>query len=466
MEQWVESECIHSDFGDKRLNKRLAIILDSFINSPMESIPTSCQNWSKTFGVYRFMNNDKVCYNSVLQGHIKSSIDRISCTDVSKVEVILAVQDTTIIDFTEHRSHDQLGHTSNSFRRGILAHPTLLITPDRLNLGILDAKLWTRDLSTLGSKAVRKSKPIEDKESYRWLESYISSDNLAKQFPNKTVVNVGDRESDIYDLFELACAEQAKAKLLVRAAHDRKILSEDSEISLMWNELESSVELGRMPLVITQTQYHQARETELILKAKRIKLKAPPRKDKNLMDLYITAVLAQEVNPPSETDSVEWMLLTTLEVNTLSDAINVLNYYTCRWQIEMFFRTLKGGCEIEKLQFEEPDNLMNAIATYMIISWRIQYLLMLGRQCPDLPADILFSNDEIIALYIAKSKPKPKEMPTVFEMVILIATMGGFLNRKGDKYPGLKTFWVGLNKLLHYTFMYQQMNNSKNVYNE
>ena len=465
MEQWEESECLYSDFGDKRLNKRLAIILHSFSNSPKDSIPTSCQTWDKTIGVYRFMDNDKVTYDSILQGHIKATIDRISCTDVSKEEVLLAVQDTTIIDFTEHRSHDQLGHTSNSFRRGILVHPTLLITPDRLNLGILDAKIWTRDLSSLGSKAARKSKPIEEKESYRWLESYISANNLAKQLLDKTIVSVGDRESDIYDLFELACAEDAKAKLLVRAAHDRRVLSENNEINLMWNKLEASEELGRMPLIISQTQHHQARETELVLKSQKIKLKAPPRKDKKLEDLEITAVLAQEVNPPSETDSVEWMLLTTLEVNMLSDAINVLHYYTCRWQIEMYFRTLKGGCEIEKLQFEEPDNLMNAIATYMIVSWRIQYLLMLGRECPDLPADILFSNDEIIALHIAKSKPKPEKMPTVFEMVILIATMGGFLNRKGDKYPGLKTFWVGLNKLLHYTFMYQQMSNSKDVYN-
>jgi len=184
-----------------------------------------------------------------------------------------------------------------------------------------------------------------------------------------------------------------------------------------------------------------------------------------LRNISINAVLATEKNPKAGRDKIEWLLLTTLDVSSAKDAMQILEYYSCRWQIEMFFRVLKGGCKIEELQLETVDRLENAIACYMITSWRIQYLLMLGRQVPDMPADIYFSEHEISVVKMISKLRDTGKPPTINQMIVSIAKYGGYINRKHDGPPGLKTLWIGLSKLANYVFMYDFMKNNKDVYN-
>ena len=171
------------------------------------------------------------------------------------------------------------------------------------------------------------------------------------------------------------------------------------ETSLLWSALESAEELGEKELIITQTKQQKERVTKLSVKVKDLILQAPYRKDKKLKDIKLNAILVVEKNPPSEEDKIEWLLLTTLEINNLEEALTIIDFYSCRWQIEMYFRILKGGCEIEKLQLEAVSAIEDAIAVYMVVSWRIQYLLMLGREFPNLPSNLLFSEDEWKAIY-------------------------------------------------------------------
>ena len=460
MSQWINNECSTTDFGDKRLKDRYISILEQQSGMPSESIPASCGGWAETQATYRFLNNDRVTYNNVLQGHKSASKERMS-----KSDIVLAIQDTTSIDYTNHRSSEKLGHLESSNNRGIFLHPTLAVTPSRVNLGVISTEIWTRDLSTIGKKYQRKITPIEDKESNRWLNSYRETNKLALEIPDTKFINIGDRESDIYELFVLATQEDSKAQLIVRAGQNRNVALGNNETSHLWSVLEDSKELGIKSLPVIQTVHHQSRNAELSLKARQITLKAPHRNGEKLPDLQIFAVLAVEKNPPDIEDRIEWLLLTTLDVSNLSEAFQILDYYTCRWQIEMYFRILKGGCKIEKLQLSEPETVMNAIAIYMVISWRIQYLLMLGRACPNLPSDLLFSMDEINSIFIARDKPIPDKPPTLNEMITSISVLGGFLNRKCDQDPGVKVFWVGLTKLANYAFMYNKMTNRKDVYN-
>lgn len=462
MEQWIESEYHYSDYGDKRLTKRYKSILNNLSHTPKESIPCSSGGWGETLAVYRFLNNEKVSFDKILAGHKQATLERIKNYNEN---VILAVQDTTSIDLTGHRSSQHLGNIENSNHRGLFIHPTLAITPNRVNLGIIDVQKWIRDISTLGKKKDRKTKKIEDKESYRWLLSYQSADKLAGQIPGKTVVSVGDREYDIYEAFAAATSESSKAKILIRAAQNRKLALSNAETSLLWEHLENSKELGEKELIITQTKQHQARTAILSITAQEVTLKAPYRKGEKLSDITLNAILVTEKSSPSDKDKIEWLLLTTLEVKNISDALSVIDYYSCRWQIEMYFRVLKGGCEVEKLQLEQPESIENALAIYMVISWRIQYLLMYGRECPNLPSDLLFSEEEWKSIYIIKDEAIPDTAPPLNLMIIMIASLGGYLNRKNDSPPGVKTFWTGMVKLKNYAHMYAKMIKRKDVYN-
>jgi hypothetical protein len=460
MEQWIGEECAGVEFGDKRLNERYTIILEKFYSAPDNSIPSSCGGWNETIGAYRFLHNTKVTPDKILECHIKATKERLK-----EVSTLLLIQDTSSIDYTGSRSSVKLGHLEDSHHRGLFVHPTIAVTADKINLGLIDFDIWTRDIETLGKKAIRKEKPIEDKESYRWLESYRSANELSKQYPEKRIISIGDRESDIYETFTEATQADAKAKLLVRAAQNRRLAMEQEETRLLWPSMEASKELGEKEISIPTIKNRPARNVTLQIKAKEVTIKAPYRKGKKLNDIKLWAVLAVEEEPPSESDKVEWLLLTTLQIGSLQDALDIVEYYSIRWQIEIYFRTLKGGCQIEEMQLEDAESLENAIAIYMVIAWRIQYLLMLGRQCPNLCADIVFSEAEWKVMYIVKDMPIPELPPSINDMIIMIASIGGYLARKHDGPPGVKTFWTGLMKLSDYTTVFTKMTKKKDVYN-
>jgi len=246
MEQWIIEECRGADLRDKRLRKRLEVILQHFSESPMVSIPANNQEWKDIIGAYRFMSNCNVSYEQILEGSRQAINGRLDGQDV-----LLVVQDTTSIDLTGHRASDELGYLENKKCRGIFLHPSLVITPERVNLGILNAEMWTRNNSEFGKKHTRKARPIEEKESNYWLESYREADELAHEHPEKTIVSVGDRESDIFELLVLATDDSSKAQLLVRAAQNRRLANE--ETLKLWEAVESTKELGTKKVVLPKT---------------------------------------------------------------------------------------------------------------------------------------------------------------------------------------------------------------------
>ena len=179
----------------------------------------------------------------------------------------------------------------------------------------------------------------------------------------------------------------------------------------------------------------------------RVTLKAPARPDRVLEDVTVTALLATETNPPTGEEPLQWLLLTNLTVDTAEQALEKLSWYLCRWQIEVYFKVLKSGCRIEQLQLEKRERLEPALGFYMIIAWRVLYLTMLGRDCPEMPCDAVFADEEWKAVYlVTQHKAPPDEPPSLDTMVRMIASLGGFLNRKNDGFPGPKTLWIGLQR--------------------
>jgi hypothetical protein len=424
------------DLGDARLNRRARQTLEKLAAHPMESIPTACGGWAETLAAYRLFDHPRVTAQAVLEPHY-------ACTERRMREhpVVLCIQDTTEGDYTGKNDIAGLGPLNYETRRGLYLHPTLAVTPERVPLGLLDLWSWTREPGSLGKEQGRR--PIEEKESLRWLEGYRRVSELIESMPETQLVYVADREGDIYEVLAERAATQPCAEWLIRAEHDR-CLTDGGKLRA---RLRSAPVLAEAEFDLPATPKRPARRIHQQLRVARVTFKAPHRSDRTLANSEVTAVLAREVDPPAGEAPLQWLLLTSLSVETAEQALEKLQWYLCRWQIEVFFKVLKSGCRIEKLQLETLERLEPALAFYMIIAWRVLYLTLLGRDCPEMPCNAVFAEEEWRAVYIvAKRQPPPDTPPSLDEMVRLVASFGGFLNRKGDGFPGPQSLWIGLQR--------------------
>ncbi|NEV65424.1 IS4 family transposase, partial [Thiorhodococcus minor] len=262
--------------------------------------------------------------------------------------------------------------------------------------------------------------------------------------PDTRLTYIADREGDLYELFvEAPCPEQG-ADWLVRAQHQERLLTDGRTLRAA---LDAQKALTEITFERPPAKGRRARTVTQQIRVARVSLKAPRRPDRTLPTVTVTAVLATDVDPPADEDPLDWLLLTNLPVETPEQAIEILSWYLCRWQVELFFKILKSGCQIEELQLERRARLEPAIAFYLIIAWRVLFLTQLGRDCPELPCDVVFDEAEWKAVYlVTQRQPPPEQPPPLDTMVRMVATLGGFLNRKGDGFPGSKTLWIGLQR--------------------
>lgn len=428
------------NLGDQRLNRRARRVLAKLGAQPGASIPTACGGWDETRAAYRLFDHEQVTAQQVLEPHYQCSEERIR-----QQPRVLCIQDTTELDYTGKSDIEGLGPLNYETRRGLYLHPTVAVTPERVCLGVLDAWCWAREPGSLGE--AKGSRPIEEKESIRWLEGYQRVCELQERTPETQLIYVGDREADIYELFaeyhQAQHSPAACAEWLIRAEHDRKLVDGRK----LWAAVAAAPARARIEFDMPATEQRKARHIVQTLRVARLTLKAPYRPGTKLPPVEVSAILAHEDNPPAGEEPIRWLLLTSLPVDSAAQAVEILQWYLCRWQIEIFFRILKSGCHIEDLQLEKLERLEPALAFYLIIAWRVLYLTMLGRTCPELPCNVVFADDEWQAVYIvAKRQPPPDMPPTLDEMVRMVAGFGGFLNRKGDGFPGPQTLWIGLQR--------------------
>jgi hypothetical protein len=199
-------------------------------------------------------------------------------------------------------------------------------------------------------------------------------------------------------------------------------------------------------------QARSARTVSVTLQATTVTLKGLRRPGQKggpsikLPDVTVNVVLVREENPPAGEPAIEWLLVTSLPVTTLSEIETVVDYYRCRWLIEQYFKVLKSGCEVEKLQLETTDRLMAAVAVYLIVAWRVLYLVRLGRECPEMTCEAVLMPEEWQSVWrVVKGKDPPKKVPSLGVMIPLIAQLGGYIPRPNDP-PGPKTMWIGLQR--------------------
>jgi hypothetical protein len=450
---WIDREIAGCAFRDERLGKRFRSLLERLAASPGETIPFACQDWANTKAAYRFFDNDRVNEADILAGHFRATHERSAATKGP----ILVLHDTTEFSF-KREDIDAVGVTrkavAGTYRDGalrhytacgILMHSSLAVTTEGLPLGLTAVKFWTRE-KFKGTNALKKKinptrVPIEQKESVRWLENLRQSTELLAQ-PTRCV-HIGDRESDIYELF--CTAQDAGTHFLLRTCVDR--LAGDGTHTIAAEMAE--VRCKGVHCVQVQDRHGRLSEAILELRFRRIRVLPPIGKQSHYPQLELTVLHATERGRPRDRDPIRWKLITDLPVTSRASALEKLHWYALRWKIEIFHKILKSGCRAEHSKLRTAERLVNILAMFCILGWRIFWLTMLNRSTRHAAATLAFTPLEIDLLNrLASQGADPTaQKPSLTAYVTQLARLGGYLARKNDAPPGNTVIWRGLSRL-------------------
>jgi hypothetical protein len=444
---WAVTEFAEAELGDVRRTQRLIDLATVLAQRPGASLPEACGNRARLKATYRFFDNAAIDPRDILLSHVDATMARLAT-----VLLVLAVQDTTELDWTAHPATRDLGPLGHLAHRGLLVHTTLALTPERVPLGVLAQQVWARDPDAVGKRATRKQRPITEKESQKWLTSLEAVLTARVECPQTRLVSVGDREADVYDL--LALERPAGVDLLIRAAWDRCVTQPQRYV---WATVAAQPVATTLSVQVPRRGTQPARTATLVVRWCPLTL-CPPRhrKGERLPTVAVWAVQALEEAPPARTAPIEWLLLTTCAVHTVEEAIERVDWYACRWGVEVWHKILKSGCRIEQRQLETAERLQRCLPLYSVIAWRIFYATMLSRAVPDAPCTAVLDPEEWQALYCAihHTPTPPPEPPALRQAVHWIAQLGGFLARRGDGEPGAMVLWKGFQHLTDLTTMY------------
>ncbi|WP_447878782.1 IS4 family transposase [Serratia fonticola] len=449
---WLDEEINSSAFSDRRHASRFRSLMQRLWRGMGNSLPFACQDSAATKAAYRFLASDKIDEQTLLQGHTEATRKRIRATEK---DTILLLQDTTTFGY--HRDNpDAVGfagnHTAGLIKTGndagincgILMHSSLAVTTEGLPLGLTAVKFWTRK-KFKGTNALKRKinptrVPIEEKESYRWLENLRQSTVLL-QCPERCV-HVGDRESDIYELYCLA--SELNTHFLVRTCVNR--LAENTTLEEEMKNISPKCQ-GHHRIFLRQDK-DGVREVTLNVSWKKLTLHPPIGKAKQYSDLQLTAIIATEEGPKNNNTRIEWKLLTDLSVKNLAEATEKLEWYGHRWKIETFHKVMKSGCQAERSRLGSAERLTNLLCCYCILSWRVFWLTMLSREMPTAPAELAFSEAEIKILDVmVKDTTKIMSSPPLEKYTIKLAQLGGYMGDKNKHPPGNIVIWRGLRRL-------------------
>ncbi len=414
-DQWAEKEFGGAPLGDKRLGERLVECADAKATKPDRAFSGVAKgDWAAVKGYYRLIDHpDETAVNmeNILVPHRERTIRRMKAQ-----QTVLCIQDGSDLDYSSLDRCEGLGvigsNQTGAKSMGLHLHSTLAVTPDGLPLGVLNARCLA-PISKCETDTRRSCDiPIEEKESFAWILGLRDCLEVAEEMPHTRLVSVLDREADFFELFD----EQRRnpsVELLVRAKHNRSTTEEGKLFeAVKQTEVRANLRINVDRQSARPKRSKQkarpgrcARTAETSLRYKLVELRPPDyHKDKPPIVLWVVHV--SEDNPPEGEEGIEWYLLTTMKIESVENAQRCLHWYCLRWRIEDWHRVLKSGCRIEEAAHNSAERLKRSIAINLVIAWRIMLMTLLGRQTPELPVEVLFSDLEIEVLNAyAKKKP-------------------------------------------------------------
>jgi hypothetical protein len=449
---WIDEELKDAWFRDVRLGKRLCKLLAMMSDGMGDSIPYACLDWANTKAAYRFFSNDRISEEEILSGHFAATAQRAGQVDGP----VLVLHDTS--EFVFKRREDSTmgllrrrkrpcggGNYREVTLRGILMHSSLVVTPEGLPLGLSAIKFWTRS-EFKGTDAKKKKinptrVPIEEKESFKWLENMKAANETLKR--PEQCVHIGDRESDIFELFSLA--QDLKTKFLFRTCVDRR--AEDGQTTVA--KVMAKAEVKGIHTIEVRDKRGNVSKATLEIRVEKMVIKAPLGKGDKCPDLTLTVIHAAEKGTPKGREKIEWKLATNLEVETLAEAIEKLTWYAMRWKIETFHKILKSGCKTEESKLRSNEGLTRLISVCCIISWRVFWMNMAQRVEPAGPVETAITPEEKEVLDTLFPNEGGR---TLKDYLLRIAKLGGYLARRNDPPPGNIVMWRGLLRLMDIQF--------------
>ena len=420
---WAEEELSGISLGDARLDRRASKLLASMSNRPQASIPQACGGAAEIKAAYRLIEREDVDWRDLIAPHWDKALQRMAGE-----AVVLCIQDTTELNFNGRQTQG-LGRLSYDAQRGMYAHMTYAVTPHRVPLGVLDCWMWAR----------QPRGEADILESTRWIDGYERIAEMAAQLPATRLVYVADREADFGALLGRAQALDYPADLLLRVRYDRKLQADDTQL---FAALSQASALGEIVFALAPGRGRKARTVTQSVSVIRSVVRLPGNQTTTL-----TVVQAMEHDAPQGVKPVCWRLLTNRSIDDLVQASELIDWYRCRWEVELYFHIVKTGCRVEQLQLETMERVERALALYLMVAWRIHYLMRLGRDYPDLNCEMVFDTDEWKAAYLLAKKKPPDVPPTLNEVMRMVAAAGGFMGRKGDGQPGAQAIWSGMQAL-------------------
>jgi hypothetical protein len=447
----LDKELAGCRFCDPRLGRRFRKLVGQLATSLGQSIPLACQDWTNTKAAYRFLSNGRVNETAILAGHFQATRERFAATNGP----ILVLHDTTEFSYTRE-AKEAIGILYKSCGRkdkdgrprlhtlcGILMHSSLVVTADGLPLGLASIKFWTRrkfkGTNALKRKVNPTRVPIEAKESVRWLENLKQSTKLLDE-PSRCI-HIGDRESDIYELF---CAAQGiGTKFLVRTCVDR--LAGDGQHTIA--AIMRRVKVKAVHQVEVRDAKGTVSKATVNVKYHRLRVYPPISKQKHYPPLMLTVIHAQEVSTPRNREKIDWRLITNLPIRNRKDAVEKLGWYAMRWRIETFHKILKSGCRAETVKLRTAERIVNLIAVFCVLSWRIFWMTMMNRVAPLASPLVALTQVETQLLDQLIPQTRKRQKATLSTYLIKIARLGGYLARTNDSPPGNMVIWRGLSRL-------------------
>ena len=455
---WAQQEFGGARLGDRRLSQRLVRSATVMATQPTGSFPGAAGGDRAMIKAhYRLLDqpdNSEVTFKAILEPHRQQTQRRMQAEPV-----VLCIHDGTDLDYNGASECDGLGvigtNQTGAKSRGLHLHSTLAVSEKGLPLGVLSARFDAPQPRAEDDQRPAARVPIEEKKTYDWIVALRDCEAVAAEMPRTQIVQVMDREADFFEVFDAWRQSAGRTHLLVRAKHNRRTTADEKLFDAVRGTpacLQLELEVTRQSARPKKSKHKaRAKRTERVaqvtLRYRQVELPAPRHLgDRGPVSLWI--VHAVEEAPPADATPLEWFLLTTMPITSPEHAERLLAHYCLRWRIEDWHRVLKSGCGIEELRNETADRLERAIAIYMVIAWRILLMTLLGREVPDLPMEVLFTDVEIEVLTaFARSRRDLKPPERLGDAVRLVARLGGYQDRKRDPPPGHQVLWLGATEL-------------------
>jgi hypothetical protein len=433
----------HLDLGDIRRNERFVTIINNVTQQPGASIPKHSKSWYDTKATYEFFKNKDVSVEE-----LRKTIMQYGASKATEELKLIIVHDISNISYNDLQA-EGLGYLDNKEGHGILCYSSIAVTTGGLPLSLLYQYTWTRPVEQLGKSAKRKQRAFEDKESYRWHEGMSEVNRLLGATAQK--IHIADREADVYELFFHAF--ESNTDLLIRARHNRCL----ADGNHLWDSIAQQPVAAIVNLDVPDQTGTKKLAIEAEVRYHQVEILRPHNNRDSYESVMLTAIEIKEKS--NQEEMIHWKLLTTLEVKNTEEALQCVKWYSYRWLIERFHYVLKSGTKIEQLQLKDAQSLQKAIAVYSMAAFRVMQLVYESRHYPNVSCEVILTRVQWKTLFmlIHNSNQIPKTPPSLHQAVTWIAKLGGYLGRKSDGPPGLKTVWQGYQQLCHAASVYDLM---------